>query len=178
MQELGGVKRLNGGSDFFKIHLICCVCPQSKSRYIFHAIGTMEELCIRKFGGKVRVVEAEDAVARGALRAGSPEPGSEEEKPVVLIQADRKQSASHIPERPELPCGRLVLQVQEPNEMWEMERQCDRLNWVEQATGGRSKCSKKPGYQPAAEATFPGILEMRPSIPDLGLRAMPWALPC
>lgn len=61
--------------------------------------------------------------------------------------------------------------------MWEMERQCDRLNRVEQAPGGCSKCSEKPGYQPAAEATFPGILEMRPSIPDWDLRAMPRALP-
>lgn len=29
---------------------------------------------------------------------------------MVLIQADRKQSASRIPERPELPCGRLSFQ--------------------------------------------------------------------
>lgn len=56
------------------------------------------------------------------MRTVSPEPGSEEEKPVVFIQADRKESASRIPECPELPCGRLVLQVQEPDETWEMER--------------------------------------------------------
>ena len=112
------------------------------------------------------------------MRAGSPEPGSEEEKPVVLIQADRKVSASRIPERPELLCGRLVLQEQEPDEMREMERQRDRLNRVEQATGGCSKCSEKPGYQSAAEAMLPGILETRPSIFDLGLRAMPRALTC
>ena len=37
----------------------------------------MEELSLRKFGGKVRVVEAKDAVAGGAVRAVGPEPGSE-----------------------------------------------------------------------------------------------------
>ena len=126
----------------------------------------------------MRAVEAGHVVAGGAVRTVSPEPGSEEEKPVVLIQVDRKVSASRIPERPELPCGRLVLQVQEPDEMREMERQRDRLNRLEQATGGCSKCSEKPGYQSAAEATLPGILETRPSIFDLGLRAMPRALTC
>ena len=69
-----------------------------------------------------RAVEAGHAVAGVAVRTVSPEPGSEEEKPVVFIQADRKESASRIPERPELPCGRLVLQVQKPDETWEMER--------------------------------------------------------
>lgn len=65
------------------------------------------------------------------MRAAGPEPGSEEGKPVVLIQDDGKEAASRIPERPGLPCGRLVLQVLEPDEMWEMEGQCDRLSRAE-----------------------------------------------
>ena len=48
-----------------------------------------------------RAVEAGHAVAGVAVRTVSPEPGSEEEKPVVFIQADRKESAS----RQELQTG-------------------------------------------------------------------------
>lgn len=57
-------------------------------------------------------------------------------------------------------------------------KECDSLSRVERASGGCSKCSEKSGYQPAAEAMFLCILEMRPSISDLDLRAMAWALTC